>query len=69
MRSRIMTKREALIHKIEDMPDPVIDEIMDFVDFLRMKNKSSGMETTILSESSLSKIWLTPEEDEAWKDL
>jgi hypothetical protein len=22
-----------------------------------------------LSESSLSKIWLTPEEDEAWKDL
>ena len=64
-----MTKREALIHKIEDMPDPVIDEIMDFVDFLRMKNKSSGMETAILSESSLSKIWLTPEEDEAWKDL
>jgi hypothetical protein len=22
-----------------------------------------------LSESSLNKIWLTPEEDEAWKDL
>lgn len=64
-----MTKRETLIHKIEDMPDPVLDEVMDFVDFLRMKNKSAGMETAILSESSLNKIWLTPEEDEAWKDL
>jgi hypothetical protein len=27
------------------------------------------METAFLSESALSKDWLTPEEDEAWKDL
>ncbi len=26
-------------------------------------------ETALLSESSLAKEWLTPEEDEAWKDL
>ncbi len=25
--------------------------------------------TALLSESSLAKEWLTPEEDEAWKDL
>jgi len=27
------------------------------------------METAFLSESALAKDWLTPEEDEAWKDL
>lgn len=27
------------------------------------------IETALLSESSLAKDWLTPEEDEAWKDL
>jgi hypothetical protein len=27
------------------------------------------METALLSESALAKDWLTPEEDEAWKDL
>ncbi len=26
-------------------------------------------ETVLLSEKSLAKEWLTPEEDEAWKDL
>ncbi len=29
----------------------------------------SARECAILSESSLKKIWDTPEEDEAWKDL
>ena len=28
-----------------------------------------GAECYILSESSLKKDWLSPEEDEAWKDL
>ena len=27
------------------------------------------IETALLSESALAKDWLTPEEDEAWKDL
>jgi hypothetical protein len=27
------------------------------------------METAILSESVLAKDWLSPEEDEAWKNL
>ncbi len=27
------------------------------------------LETALLSESSLQKDWLTPEEDEAWKHL
>ena len=30
---------------------------------------SEGLETYLLSESALAKDWLSPEEDEAWKDL
>ena len=48
----------------------------------KKKNKSSkslpiekveslieNMENSIMSESSLKKDWLSPEEEEAWKDL
>ena len=28
-----------------------------------------NMEVTLLSETSLRKDWLSPEEDEAWQDL
>ena len=28
-----------------------------------------NMENSIMSESSLKKDWLSPEEEEAWKDL
>ena len=31
--------------------------------------ESAKQETLILSETSLKKDWLKPEEDEAWKDL
>lgn len=33
------------------------------------KAKKIISETALLSESSLAKEWLTPKEDEAWKDL
>ena len=33
------------------------------------QNEESGRVTALLSERSLAKIWDTPEEDEAWRDL
>ncbi len=39
---------------IEQLPEPVA---------------ISDVETFILSQSSLEKDWLSPEEDEAWQDL
>lgn len=43
---------------------------------LKMALKEKGIiaepiisETALLSEKSLAKEWLSPEEDEAWKDL
>jgi len=44
-----------------------MDEVADFVQFLRLRH--AVPDTAILSESSLAEGWLTPEEDEAWKNL
>jgi hypothetical protein len=44
-------------------------EVLDFLQFIKSKHLQDTIEISILSESSLSKDWLTPEEDEVWKDL
>ncbi|WP_281054736.1 hypothetical protein [Thermodesulfatator indicus] len=41
--------------------------MIDFIEFLKLKIEKN--ETLFLSEKSLAKEWLLPEEDEAWKDL
>jgi len=64
-----MGKRELLLDKLEGVPEPLLDEVLDFVDFLKARRSNEGMETAIASESSLSKDWLRPEEDEAWQNL
>ena len=64
-----MTKRESLLREIDGVPDSVLDEVADFVRFLRARIAQDGMATAVASESSLKKDWLRPEEDEAWQDL
>jgi len=78
-----MTRRESLLREIDDFPDSVLDEVADFVHFLKARmarvsasaiiststSASDGLATAVASESSLKKDWLRPEEDEAWQDL
>jgi hypothetical protein len=64
-----MGKKELLIKEIDQVPEPFLDEVMDFVQFLKAKIGKEKVETTITSESSLKKDWLRPEEDEAWQNL
>jgi hypothetical protein len=68
-----MTKIATLLREAKDMPDALIDETLDFVRYLKsrydLEARSVRLETTLLSESSLAKDWLRPEEDEAWADL
>ena len=64
-----MTKRDLLISEIEQVPEPFLDEVLDFVQFLKTKIIREGLEMAIASESSLKKDWLKPEEDEAWQSL
>ena len=64
-----MSKRELLMHEIEAVPEPFLDEVLDFVHFLKNKVRRGPLNTAIASESSLGKDWLRPEEDEAWRNL
>ncbi len=64
-----MGKKELLIKEIDQVPEPFLDEVMDFVQFLKGKMVKEKLDITFASESSLEKDWLRPEEDEAWQNL
>jgi hypothetical protein len=64
-----MSKKELLISEIEHVPEPILDELLDFIHFLKAKITKERSDTAIASEYSLKKDWLKPEEDEAWQGL
>ena len=64
-----MSKKDIIIDELKQIPEKFLDEILDYIKFLKEKLLKQKMETAIMSESSLKKDWLRPEEDEAWLDL
>jgi hypothetical protein len=64
-----MSTRELLISEIEEVPEPLLSEVLDFVHFLKAKVVREKLDIAIMSEFSLSRDWLKPEEDEAWQNL
>lgn len=64
-----MTIKEKLLQEIEKAPEPLLQEVLNFIQFLQNKRQQEKLEITLLSESSLQKDWLKPEEEEAWQDL
>ncbi len=64
-----MSTKELLLNEIEHFPEPFLDEVLDFMNFLKTKSVQERLEATVLSESSLKKDWLKPEEDKAWQNL
>jgi hypothetical protein len=64
-----VNKVEIIKSEVEKFPEPLLDEVLDFVHFLKGKIISGKMATAFASESSLKRDWLRPEEDEAWQNL
>jgi hypothetical protein len=64
-----MDKKEIVLQEIEEVPDILLDEVIDFVRYLKSKAVTEKMESLITSESCLKKDWLLPEEDIAWQNL
>ncbi len=64
-----MEIKELIIKEIDYIPENYLEEALDFMHYLRNKTRVNASECFLLSEKSLSKDWLSPEEDEAWKDL
>ena len=69
LKETIMNKREELLNEIEEAPEPLLSEVLDFVHFLKTKTLREKLDITVMSESSLGKDWLNPQEDEAWQNL
>ena len=69
-----MTNRAVLAQEIQTLPAAYINEVIDFVSWIKQrkltgKRLSQIPETMLISETVLSKDWDTPEEDEAWANL
>ena len=64
-----MTNRAVLAQEIQTLPAAYINEVIDFVSWIKQRKLSQIPETMLLSESALSKDWDTPEEDDAWSNL
>ena len=64
-----MTNHAVLLKEIETLPLTCINEVIDFVMWIKQRKLSQIPETMLMSESALSKDWDTPEEDEAWANL
>ena len=64
-----MSAREELRQEIEDVPEPLAAEILDFVRFLKAKATAERSDLALVSESALGTDWLRAEEDEAWRGL
>jgi hypothetical protein len=62
--------KDEIIKKIENIPEQYLTKILDFIQIIELKDKVDNvLDTSLVSESSLKKDWLRPEEDEAWQDL
>jgi hypothetical protein len=64
-----MTNHSVLLQEIETLPLDCIEEVADFVAWIKQRKISRVPETMLLSEAVLSKDWNTKEEDEAWANL
>lgn len=64
-----MGQKDILLKEIEQIPEALLDEAVDFVKFLKVKIVQEKFGVAIASGSSLKKDWLLPEEDEGWQNL
>jgi hypothetical protein len=66
---KTMNRRQLIAKEISQVPEPMLEEVLDFVRFLKSKCAQEKLETSLLSESSLKKDWLSLEEEKAWQHL
>ncbi len=64
-----MNNKELLLNEIEGVPEGKIQEVINFVRFLKAQQREEEFGITLISEPSLASDWDKPEEDEAWSDL
>jgi hypothetical protein len=61
--------KESIAKELENVPEPYLIELLDFIRFLETKAVTQKMELAVANVSSLKSDWLKHEEEEAWKEL
>ena len=64
-----MVAMKQLVREIETLSPDYIQEVINFVGYLKHKKIALISETMLLSEKSLAENWDTPEEDDLWANL
>ena len=64
-----MTQKEAIIQAIDLLPTSRLPDLLEFIHRLQSTPTPEQWSGALMSESSLQKDWLLPEEDEAWQNL
>jgi hypothetical protein len=64
-----MTTAELIHEELRDLPEERLSKVLQFVGLLKDSGEESGIACALNSEAVLAKDWLTPEEDEAWRNL
>jgi hypothetical protein len=44
-------------------------QVLNYLQYLKIKHQQGMMETALLSEAILAEDWLKPEEEAAWQNL
>ena len=60
-----MTTRQALLKEIEQVPEPLLPQVLDFIRFVRSRALDARFDTAVASDSALRMDWLRPEEDDS----
>jgi hypothetical protein len=63
-----MSKKEIIVRELEGVAEEDFDALLGFIHSLKFRNTEDAA-PALLAESSLTKDWLSPEEDAAWADL
>ena len=63
-----MSNREYLAKEVMEEPEPMIDQLVDYLLLLKSKTPMPNYDSLLLSYPTLANDWLSPEEEQAWKD-
>lgn len=66
-----MIDKRTLLKEIEALPPHVVEEVYNYIAFIKYKDMKEKKisDITLASEKSLAKDWLKPEEETAWANL
>ncbi len=59
----ITKDKEYLLHKLEELPPELLQEVLDFVKFLIIKRSGIDYSYLIVQQKSLEKIWASDAEN------